>query len=143
VADDITPHKLHIQKSPKRSSAALRAEARAQLDAAKTREKEIIAATTSASDWTDELIKAARFVVDVNGDPPSIDTLRTTVSTAEQQHALREEHVELMKRIEKLRGLMLHYQFRAGTISCNDLIFHVYGEGDTRKEALEKARAEH
>ena len=135
-------NKLQVQKYKARSSPAARQKAQAELDVCKRREQEIKAATIDWRRCSHAVVKAGRFVVDVNGDPPSIDQLRSAVEEAERQIALSEESADLRKKMESLRGEAGYYQFVAGHMrgSVGFSYFVVSGQGDTKKEALENAR---
>jgi len=133
---------IEVQKYKAKSSPALRAKAQESLDTCKARLSEITAEQTARDQWAKELLKAARFVVDVNGDSPSMDELRQIVETAEYQVALSEELRQLGKEIDQLRGQASYYQYVAGSTRGNAgfSYFVVAGSGDTRKEALKNAR---
>ena len=113
-----------------------------ELDACRRREQEIKAVATDQRRYFHALVAAGRFVVDVNGDPPSIGQLRPAVEEAERQIALSEELADLMKKMQGLRGQAHYYQFSAGRIRGLPGLSYlaVLGQGDTRKEALENAR---
>ena len=131
--------KVEIRKGHCKTSPAKRAKARVEFDAAKSRLGEIESAIVPCKRWTADLIKAARFVVDVNGNPPSMDQLRAVVEMTEQQDELVIEKWELKHHINaNLSFAMNNYQYSAGHIG--GLCFHVLGQGDTRKEALANAK---
>ncbi len=135
---------LHVEKSKRPSSPEKRAAAKAKLSELLERIEENKAAKLAAKDWPAPLLAAARFVVDVNGDPPSIDQLREAVENAERHQELSGEYGELHTTRRRLAPESHYYQWQAGEVNVIGgalSAFFVLGEGDTKKEAMEKARS--
>lgn len=122
---------------------------REEREAAQARSKEIgerlkvIAADQlSLKGWQDRLTKAARFVVDVDGDDPSVEQLRPCVIDAERYAALTEEYLDLKKEREQLPS---HgYRWTAGNITGAGGIkfLSVKDQADTLAELVEKMERE-
>ncbi len=134
--------RLQITKRRFRSSPAQRERAHSELMEMKARQEQIKTELLDDMHHWHALVKAARFVVDVHGDPPSMDHLRDAVEAAERQIALAEESAELRKTIEKLQSDASYYQYAAGYARGSNGIafFMIVGQGDTKAEALEKAK---
>ena len=135
--------KIEVQKYRHPSSPAKREVAKSQLTEINRQMAENKAATVATQEWLKPLLKAARFVVDVNGDPPSIEQLQVAIEQAERQRALGEEHRELRIERDRLASESRYHQYHAGHVSGVGGIgfLHVVAEGDTKREALEKAKA--
>lgn len=131
--------KLEVRKSKFRSSQAQRDASKAEYERLKARKAEIEAELRAiGNDWG-RIVKAAEFVCDVNGDPPSIDTLRAALEEHKHCVALSDELQNIAKRRNGVSAESRRYQWQAGRI--NGGFFIVLGEGDTRQEALDKAKA--
>ncbi len=72
-----------------------RAAAVVRLNEIRRLEKAIDAEIETLCDHWPRLIKAARFVVDVDAGPPSLPQLREAVGRTEKYHQLREQEKEL------------------------------------------------
>ncbi len=131
--------KLEVRKSKFRSSQAQRDAAKAEYERLKARQKEIEAELRAIGNELTPLIKAAEFVCDVNGDPPSIDTLRAALEKHKHRVTLSDELHDVAGRKNAASAESRRYQWAAGRI--NNMFFVVLGEGDTRQEALDKAKA--
>ena len=130
--------KLEVRKSKCRSSQAQRNTARAEFERLKARQAEIEADSREMGNVLKPFVDAAQFVCDVNGDPPSIDTLRTALESYKHRVALADDLRDVVERKNEASIESHYYQWRAGRF--NHGIFVVLGEGDTRKEALDKAK---
>jgi hypothetical protein len=130
--------KLEVRKSKFRSSQAERDAARAEYERLKARKAEIEAEMKAMGNVLNPFVEAAQFVCDVNGDPPSINTLRTSLERYKHYIALTDELRDVVDRRDKASLESRRYQWTAGKIGT--LCFVVRGEGDTRQEALERAK---
>jgi len=132
--------KLEVKKARKRSSQAQRDAAKAEYEQLKARKTEIEAELRAIGNELTPLVKAAEFVCDVNGDPPSIDNLRAALEVHKHRVALGDELMDVVGRRNNASAQSHYYQWRAGRM--NGGFFVVLGEGDTRQEALEKAKSQ-
>jgi uncharacterized protein YoxC len=130
---------MDTRKYPRKSSPEARAKAKAELDEVRKRLAVVEIERSKLIEWATALRKAARFVCDVNGDPPSIDQLRAAVADAERHADLSDEWRELRDRRTKLTAAATYYQWIAGTGGA--IGFIVRGQGDTRVQAVEHAIA--
>ena len=129
---------MDTRKYKRKSSPEARAKAQAELDEVRKRLATVETERSKLTECATALRKAARFVCDVNGDPPSIDHLRAAVEAAEQHAALSDEWRELRDRRAKLTAAATYYQWIAGTGRAFG--FFVGGQGDTRAEAVADAQ---
>jgi predicted nuclease with TOPRIM domain len=129
---------MDTRKYKRKSSPEARAKAKAELDEVRKRLAVVETERSKLTEWATALRKAARFVCDVNGDPPSIDHLRTAVEAAERHAALSDEWRELRDRRTRLTAAATYYQWIAGTGGA--IGFLVRGQGDTRAEAIADAQ---
>jgi hypothetical protein len=92
---------------------------------------------SATRDAVTRLAAAARFVADVNGDPPSIDQLREAVEAVEVREALRDELTRLRVSIKEQHTYRRRYEcvYRAGLGNC------VLG-GDTLEELVQRIEGE-
>lgn len=129
--------KLQIRKSKFRSSQEMRDAAKTEHARLKAKLAEIMDKLKAIKDPLPEFIKAAEFVCDVNGDHPSIDTLRDALAIVKHQRSLRDERMEVEKQRAAIAGEMCRYQWSAG--ENRGMFFHVLGHGDTKHEAVTMA----
>lgn len=87
-----------------------------------------------------ELATAARFVVDVNGDEPSIGQLAPITERAERFLELAEEIDDLFKQKKKYRE-RFRYRYQAGT--ADGMFFTIIAEANTLDDLKEKLESEH
>ncbi len=130
--------KLEVRKSKLCSSQSLRDAARAEFERRRPVRPKSKPNCGPSGVRLPPLVKAAEFVCDVNGDPPSIDTLRTALEKHKYRVALGDELRDVVERKNEASIESRRYQWAAGSI--NSMFFLVVGEGDTRKEALDKAK---
>ena len=102
------------------------------------RQKEIAAEQMDGRAIYKRLLAAARFVVDVNGDDPSIPQLREIVELCERQDALSAEWLEIRQKYERLRGIARCQKYDAYTLPAAGLFRHIVASGDTLDELLEE-----
>ena len=129
---------MDTRKYKHKSSPEARAKAKAELDEVRKRLAVVETERSKLTEWATALRKAARFVCDVNGDPPSIDHLRAAVADAERHAALSDEWRELRDRRTQLTAAATYYQWIAGTGGA--IGFIVRGQGDTRAQAVADAQ---
>jgi len=130
--------KLEVQKAKRRSSQAQRDAAKAEYERLMARQAEIEAEAKAMGNVLKPFVDAAQFVCDVNGDPPSIDMLRTALARYKHRMALAEERIDVVGRRDNASAESRYYQWTAGRIDQG--FFVVLSRGDTRKEALDKAK---
>lgn len=65
----------------------------------------------SIQDWPQKLLNAARFVIDVNGDKPSMGQLQHATTTGERAVELRDLIDELKAEAQKVRAVLCHYRY--------------------------------
>jgi hypothetical protein len=121
-----------IRRYKRPSSPERRQAARDRIAAIKAREEAIIARQKELRGWNERLTRAARFVVDVNGDPPSIPELATTVADAEESLELSQERRELIDERRKTQGASWYHQFDA--IDDSGFIGVVVATADSLRE---------
>lgn len=116
---------------------------REEREAAFARSKEIVERRTTitteqqACKWSiRDLMKQARFVVDVKGGNPSIDELEKVLTRAERWHELEDERLAI--REEQQRLPMHSYRWTAGHIGSPIPHFVVEAQADTLDELMEK-----
>lgn len=119
---------------------------KAQREAASRRAAEIgvrrrqIESELAAAKWSlSNLLKQARFVVDVRGGNPSIDELEKELVKAEQHRELSDEAVALNQ--ERTRLPVNSYRWSAGHIGTYIPAFCIEVEADTLDELAEKLNA--
>lgn len=96
-------------------------------------------ATLDKSPVLADLAKAGRFVVDVDGDEPSIPQLRKAVETAEHLLALREQRQELRKELETLRTYARRCEIGVVNTTLPGFPVHeIMVQADTWEEVAEK-----
>lgn len=82
-----------------------------------------------------DLITAAEFVVDVNGDAPSIQQLEAPLEKLKLFRSYRDEWSELGSFIYKNNGVDYWHRFSAGTISKGPIPFcHCLCNADTMED---------
>lgn len=72
----------------------------------------------SIQDWPQKLLAAARFVIDVNGDKPSMGQLQHATTMGERAVELRDLIDGLKAEEQKVRSVLIHYRYevvRSGT----------------------------
>ena len=83
------------------------------------------------------LIDAAQFVIDVDGDPTAIDTLRTALSEYRQYHEVRDE---LRSLAQQRRRPDTGARYRALTNTIISIACLQLAEGDTIAELEDRLR---
>lgn len=92
----------HHEDAATPAERAVASERRRQI---KARIAEIIAEQESLGYTTTALLKAARFVVDVHGDEPSISQLAEATAAAERHQELIDEKADLFLERERLQSI--------------------------------------
>lgn len=96
--------KASIRYTPEAHTREQREAAQAERLVLRDRMKEIQARVEAIGNYVPKLVKAARFVVDVTGDPPSIDQLAAILALAEESMSLSQEGADLRHRRDGLCG---------------------------------------
>lgn len=130
-----------MEYRPKGCTQKQRDAARAGWEIAERKSAELLEESKSIGPTTPALREAARFVVDVNGDHPSIDQLRTALEKHERGIAINEELAELKRAKNRLLSDCHSYRYQVSSISE---VIHgfplstVLASGDSWEEVLEK-----
>lgn len=105
------------------------------------RVKEIDAETKSLGMVLPPLLAAARFAVDVDGGPPSLDQLRVATERAERQQSLLDERRTCRAEHDSLNGHSKRWSAGAITSIAGFAMAHVRAEADTIDELLAAIQA--
>ena len=133
----------YVDYRPNLPDAEKRHEWNALNEAAGNRIKEIEAELKSLGPMTilREFAKAAEFVVDVNGDYPSIDGLHPVLARYARRVELTDEQAKLTE--EKKNRPCYSKRWKAGKVSsvAGFGMAHVYAEADTAAELMDMINA--
>lgn len=133
-----TREQIWIRESKFRSSPEERATNSAKRTQLNARLREIEEAL-KGPDVVVPLVKAARFVVDVEGQEPSMSQLRTAVEAAERVESLKAERIEV--RADRDRISIDHYKWSVCRTIAHGLAYSSIMHADTLAELIEKISA--
>lgn len=128
--------KAYVEESRRSPTKAVREAAQAKRRGMIARRTEIAEELKGLEGWKSPLLKAARFVVDVNGGPPSMDELRAALERAERHHDLTTESAALHRDMQQLPWLGHHWR----VCENNGMFCHIVAEGDTLDELAERCQ---
>lgn len=131
-----------VEHNPKALKRGAKEELNQQAKALTARNKEIDEEVKKLGWKPKQLMEAARFVVDVNGDSPSIHELAAALLLADCHHALLDEKTANKEEAERLRSRGYSDTWRVGVLknvggfAFNEIVAH----GDTAEECADKIR---
>lgn len=101
------------------------------------KEAEAFLSTVGLRQASDAMVAAAQFVVDVNGDNPSIPQLAVALEQLRKVTDALDTKREAIQACDRLSGKIFHYRFRLSKTS--GMFNHVLAEGDTLDELATNA----
>lgn len=125
--------------SPRACTREQREAAIARVREIKAREEQLVEVARSVVGCYSRLIAGARFVVDVNGDEPSIERMRTALEQCELSVATEAERKELLLERRELAGKLSSARYMA--YNDNGMFRHVHHTADSWAELIEKIEA--
>lgn len=96
------------------------------------KEAEAFLSTVGLRQASDAMVAAAQFVVDVNGDAPSIQQLAEALEQLRKVTDALDAKKEAILKCDSLSVKIFHYRFRLSAAS--GIFNHVLAEGDTLDE---------
>lgn len=133
----------HLTYGKLPSSPEKRQAARDTMRNANARMKELESSIKSHGTHTTTLIKAARFVIDTDGDRTALRQLATALALAERQQELKDDHANAAKEYYDTRnqGNNTYYQYKVCVKADSHLPFAIVKhEADTLDEMMELIR---
>lgn len=125
--------KAFVRYNPKAMTLEQREAAKAERSRASARSKELTEQLGKMRAPLYPLMDAARFVCDVNGDPPSIDQLRTALDAAELHLKLTEE-----RKAEQVIAMKSTWSYRYMVGDDGGWCSIIHGQADSWDELIEK-----